>query len=136
MVSNHCPITNDVFLFQTRRQIDHINIRAGWMHYGFNSSKYLPQNNSKNHHGVGPRQVCFPPNNGYEETLEALKSAFFPNGKNFQGKISSMESLLGNIEGDQIPRDGFTECKSLNEIRIKKVKGKKVKQTEEIASNC
>ena len=36
-----------------------------------------------------------------------------------------MGSLLGNSGGDQIPRDGFTECKSLNAIRIKKVKGKK-----------
>lgn len=117
MVSNHCPITNDVFLFQTRRQIDHINIRAGWMHY---SSKYLLQKNSKYHHGVGPRQICFPPNNGYIETLEALKSAFFPNGKDFQGKISSMESLLGNSEGDQIPRDGCTLGNFYNESSAQK----------------
>lgn len=54
---------------------------------------------TKKHFDIGPRPIQCLRKMCYAEITEKLKSIFFPNGKNFAGKISKMDCKLGNAKG-------------------------------------
>lgn len=43
----------------------------------------------------------------YETCLHTLENLFFPNGKSVKGRISTMETKLGNFHGEVLPGNFF-----------------------------
>ena len=57
---------------------------------------------------LAPRPISVPRMATYDELLSIFKDTFFPNGKNFKGSLSRLKTVLGNAEGEIVPKINFS----------------------------
>ncbi|XP_076086299.1 uncharacterized protein LOC143056970 [Mytilus galloprovincialis] len=72
----------------------------GWQHFSYSINKYVLMKNSTKHFNIGPRPIQMNKCLTQNQVLQEMVHIFFPNGKNFKGKLHRMEYFLGNYKGE------------------------------------
>lgn len=62
----------------------------------------LQKSTTKRENTAGPRPVHINKYFNQRQVLTEVTQIFFPNGKNYKGKVNTMDSFLGNYKGEVV----------------------------------
>ncbi|VDI60800.1 Hypothetical predicted protein [Mytilus galloprovincialis] len=85
---------------------DTLRVSPGWRHFSYSKNQYT-QVRSRKGMTLPTGDMILQTNIDYETCLHTLENLFFPNGKSVKGRISTMETKLGNFHGEVLPGNFF-----------------------------
>ncbi|CAC5405430.1 NEUR [Mytilus coruscus] len=98
---------------------ENVKLGIGWQHYSYNTAGYHQVRSSRNKQ-IPSHDIVLTIDKDYDGTVKVLQDIFFKNGRNFKGRLSEMESRIGNSAGREISRDGFTAKKYFETCQTQK----------------
>ncbi|CAG2249740.1 unnamed protein product [Mytilus edulis] len=85
---------------------DTLRVSPGWRHFSYSKNQYT-QVRSRKGMTLPTGDMILQTNIDYETCLHTLENLFFPNGKSVKGRISTMETKLGNFHGEVLSGNFF-----------------------------